>query len=224
MINALIIIPEITKGMKSVGSKALLPIKKEKCVLDYQINAIRNIDKNIHITIATGFESEKIIDLIKTYNNVDYIYDHNYKMTNQAQSLKLYLQKHPNITNLLLISSGVIFKSCFITKAMLKEQSKVFILNKQKENFTLGCNKNPNVEYIFFDLPDLWSECLYLNHEALSWLQHFTESRNIEQMYIFELINELLSHKILMHKQVVNKKDIIKITHLKDINKAKTFI
>lgn len=224
MINALIIIPEITKGMKSVGSKALLPIKKEKCVLDYQIDAIKNIDKNIKITIATGFESEKIIELLKTHNNIDYIHDSNYKITNQAQSLKLYLQKYPDIKNLLLVSSGVIFKSCCITKSMLKEQSKAFILNKQKENFTLGCTKNIQLEYVFYDLPDPWSECLYLNKEALSWLQTFTTSRNVEQMYIFELINELLSNKILIHKQMINKKDIIKITNLKDISKAKIFI
>jgi hypothetical protein len=49
MIDALILVPEITKGMKSIGSKSLLEIKKKLSVLDYQIQSIRNIDKNIKI-------------------------------------------------------------------------------------------------------------------------------------------------------------------------------
>lgn len=224
MINALIIIPEITKGMKSIGSKALLTIKKNKCVLDYQIESVKNIDKNIKITIATGFESEKIIELLKSYENIDYIYDDNYIKTNQAQSLKRYLEKNININNLLLVSSGIIFKQPCITKSMLKEHSKIFLLNKQKENFTLGCATNSDVEYVFYDLPELWSECLYLDTEALNWLKKFILSGNVEQMYLFELINELLNNKIIIQKQVINKKNIIKITNQKDLNKAKTFL
>lgn len=224
MINALIIIPEITKGMKSIGSKSLLTIKKNKCVLDYQIDAIKNIDKNIKITIATGFESDKIIELLKSYKDIDYIYDANYINTNQAQSLKMYLEQHKDIDNLLLVSSGVIFKPSCITKTMLKEYSKLFVLNKHKENFTLGCSTHSNIEYIFYDLPDLWSECVYLDNKALDYLKKFILPGNVQQMYIFELINELLNNKIIIHKQFINKKNIIKITNQKDLNKAKTFL
>jgi choline kinase len=71
MISALILVPEITKGMKSIGSKSLLEIKKNLSVLDYQIQSIKNIDKNIKIIVCTGFESEKIISIItKNYNNI----------------------------------------------------------------------------------------------------------------------------------------------------------
>ena len=78
MLNALIIVPEITKGMKSIGSKSLLEIKKKISVLEYQINQLLAIDPNIKITISIGFESEKIIHIIDKYSksNINYIMTH----------------------------------------------------------------------------------------------------------------------------------------------------
>lgn len=223
-INALIIVPEITKGMKSIGSKALLEIKKHKCVLDYQIESIKNIDNNIKITIATGFESEKIIKILENYKNIDYIYNANYQSTNQAESLKLYLTTKSNISNLLVVTSGIIFKNKSIVKSMLKGDSKLFVLNKPKENFTLGCAEQLLLEYVFYDLPKPWSECLYLNKETLLWLKTFVINNNINQMYLFEIINELLNNNIMIIPQNIDKKHIIKINNQKDIIKAKLFV
>ena len=54
-LNAIIIIPEITKGMKSIGSKSLLKIKNVS-VLEYQIKQIKAINRNIHIVINIRYE------------------------------------------------------------------------------------------------------------------------------------------------------------------------
>lgn len=223
-LNALIICPEITKGMKSIGSKSLLPIKNNKCVLDYQITCLKNIDPNIRIAIATGFESDKIEFLSKQYKNIDCIYNIDYKTTNQASSLRKYLEKYQNINNLLILCSGVIFKNKCIKRSMLDMSSKIFLLNKQKENFTLGCSTNNTIEYLFYGLPETWSECVYLNEDSISWLNLFIKKNSIDQMYIFEILNEILNNKIYFSKQLIDKKDIIKITNQKDIKKAKVFI
>lgn len=223
-INALIIVPEITKGMKSIGSKALLEIKKQKCVLDYQIESLQSIDNNIKITVITGFESEKIIKILERHKNIDYIYNSQYQITNQAESLKLYLQNKPEVSNLLVISSGVIFKHKSILKAMLKGNSKIFVLNKQKENFTLGCADQNLLEYIFYDLPKPWSECFYFNKLTIEWLRNFIIKHSISQMYLFEIINELLHNNLNIIKQDIDKKNIMKITNQKDILKAKLFV
>lgn len=223
-INALIIVPEITKGMKSIGSKALLEVKKQKCVLDYQIESIHNIDSSIRITVATGFESEKIAKILERHKNVDYIYNPKYQSTNQAESLKLYLDNKPDLANLLVVSSGVIFKHKSIVKSMLKGDSKIFVLNKQKENFTLGCADQSLLEYVFYDLPKPWSECFYLNKSTINWLRTFIIENTVNQMYLFEIINEILNHSLNMIKQDVDKKDIMKITNQKDILKAKLFV
>lgn len=223
-INALIIVPEITKGMKSIGSKALLEIKKAKCVLDYQIECIKNIDNSIKITVATGFESDKIVKILEQYDNIDYVYNPKYQLTNQAESLRLYLQHNPNTSNLFIMSSGVLFKSKSIVKSMLKGDSKIFVLNKQKENFTLGCADQTLLEYIFYDLPRPWSECFYLNKATLHWLKNFIMDNNVNQMYLFEIINEILNNNLQIIKQDIDKKFIMKIINQKDITKAKLFV
>jgi hypothetical protein len=226
MIDALIIAPEITKGMKSIGSKALLQIKKQKCVLDYQIEAIKNIDKNINITIATGFESDKIIELLyRSYKNeINYIYDPNFRTTNQAESINIFLNKFPETQNLFIVLNGVVFKNRSITKTMLDGESKAFILSKQKENFSLGCTNGDNIEYIFYDLPNTWSECVYLNRNAIVWTKEYLSSKAVNQMYLFEILNEIIAHKIIIEHRNIDKKNIMKINGPKDINKAKLFI
>lgn len=225
MINTLILIPEITKGMKSVGSKSLLEIKKNLSVLDYQIQSIRNIDKNIKIIVCTGFESEKVVsELTKNYKNIHFIYNSSYEITNQAQSIKICLEEYNKINNWFIISNGILLKEKCITKNMLSNDSKIFLLNKEKENFSLGCSRESDLEYIFYGLPELWSECVYLNTPATILLRNLLANSKVDQMYLFEIINEIMSRQILFTKQYIDKKLIMKISTLKDVAKAKSFI
>ena len=46
MIDAIINISEITKGMKSVGAKALLKINNTS-IIEHQINQLKSINRNI---------------------------------------------------------------------------------------------------------------------------------------------------------------------------------
>lgn len=224
MIEALILIPEITKGMKSVGSKALLEIKNKTSIIEYQIQYLQNIDKNIRISIATGFESDRIIDALSSYNNINFIYNPNYKNTNQAASIKLYLNSYPNVDNLLLISSGVLLRDKSIVKSMLSGSSKLFTISKEKENFELGCSDKTDLEYIFYDLPEPWSECVYLNKDAIGMVKYITDKLAVDQMYLFEILNEILNKNIVLTKQVIDKKNIMKIINQKDVMKAKLFL
>lgn len=224
MINAIILIPEITKGMKSVGSKSLLDIKKKVSVLEYQVQSLKNIDKNIKITVCTGFESEKIVSAVEQYQNIDVIYNPRYKLTNQGYSIKLYLEQYSSTKDLLILNSGVLIKNKCINKTMLSNKSKIFVLNKEKENFNLGCSKESKLEYIFYDLPEIWSECVYLNDEALTKLRHMFTNSNVDQMYLFEIINEIIHKDTIVEKEYIDKKSIMKILNIKDITKAKTFI
>ena len=83
MINALIITPEITKGMKSIGSKSLLLLKNTQLVIDYQIEQIYKICKNTDISIVIGFDSGRIIDHIKSkHKNIIVNVMCNYKKEN----------------------------------------------------------------------------------------------------------------------------------------------
>lgn len=226
MIDALIIVPEITKGMKSIGSKSLLEIKKKLCILEYQIESLYQIDKNIRITIGTGFESEKIISLLKKHKTVSHVHNTNYKTTNHGYLLKLYFDYKNSFNDLLIISNGILLKNKCINKTMLNNESKIFLLDKEKENFNLGCadSQQEKTEYIFYDLPQLWSECLYLSKKDVATLQDIMQNSSIDQLYLFEIVNEIINKNGLIKKEYINKKNIMKINSLKDLAKARNFI
>jgi choline kinase len=224
MLDILIIAPEITKGMKSLGSKALLIIKKNLSVIQYQILQANNLDKHSRITVILGFEYEKILNTIQSYKNINYIINHEYRHTNQAYSLKLFYDKHKDVSNLLIISSGVLLKDMVIDKSMLIDRSKVFLLNKDKENFELGCSQETDyTEYIFYDLPSKWSECVYLNREGIEATKTVVSKNSSDQMYLFETINSILGYTSI-DKCFIDRRKIMKINNQKDIPKAKVFI
>ena len=97
MLDILLLVPEITKGMKSLGSKALLGIKNSTMVLDYQIQQLKKLDQNANIFIGTGFESDKIRKAVSKYNKVNVLH-FNYSSFNyfhhfQNAQLKVNLSK-----------------------------------------------------------------------------------------------------------------------------------
>jgi hypothetical protein len=97
-------------------------------------------------------------------------------------------------------------------------------LDKIKENFSLGCSQQEKIEYIFYDLPELWCECVYLNLEAINTIKYAILHNQVNQMYLFELINKAINLEQTFEKEHINKKNIMKINTYKDINKAKLFI
>ena len=60
-LSAIILASEITKGMKSIGSKALLPISGSVTLIDYQIQFLKRFYNPVEIYICTGFDHEKIV-------------------------------------------------------------------------------------------------------------------------------------------------------------------
>ena len=223
MIDAIINISEITKGMKSVGAKALLKINNTS-IIEHQINQLKSINRNIKINIITGFEHEKIKKTLSKYRNINIIYNKQYETTNQSMGLKLLFENKKNIEKLFWLSSGVLFKPKSIANASTKKQSKIFLLDKPKNNFNLGCSNTETIEYIFYDLPCVWSECLFLNEEATSKLRNMLGSYNISQMFFFELVNKLISNNITLQHEKIAKSKVIKINTVKDLPKIKRFI
>jgi choline kinase len=225
MIDAIIIVPEITKGMKSVGSKSLLRIRKSKYILDYQIEQISSVSKKIRIHIATGFDNEKIKKAVNKYNNVNICHNDEYEATNYGKSLEILVKSLPeNSKGLFILCSGILFKKQTLHHTNFKNNSKIFLLNKPKINFNIGCNQNTEDDYLFYDLPETWSECVFLNKNAIKILQQQIELQNISQMYIFEIINLLISKNVYFEKKYLSKGKFFKVNTIKDINKAKIFI
>jgi len=58
----------------------------------------------------------------------------------------------------------------------------------------------------------------------LTVLRNLFTSNYTNQMYLFELINEMINKNITFKKQYIDKKLIMKICNFKDMAKAKNFI
>lgn len=223
MIDAIINISEITKGMKSVGAKALLKINNMS-IIEHQIYQLKSIHRNIKINVITGFEHEKVKKTLSKYRNINIIYNPDYQNSNESMGLKLLFENKCNIERLFWLSSGVLIKPKSITSSVVRNESKIFLLDKQKNNFSLGCSNNTNIEYIFYDLPFTWSECLFLNAEATAKLRGLLKSNSIKQMFFFELVNKLIAHNIDLKSEKISKSKVIKISTIKDLPKIKRFI
>lgn len=223
MIDILLISPEITKGMKSIGPRCLLPLRKNLTVIEYQVSQLQKI-KPSKITLSIGFESEKILNTLHRYKTINYLINDKYAATNQAINLISYIKKHKP-SQLLVYSSGLLIKNNIILKHQLYQNNscKLFILNKSKHNFDIGCSDMKNPDYLFYDMPEPWAEICYLNQRAIEVLSDCSES-SVEQMYLFEIINLLLQKNISFDKIYINKTNIMKIQTMKDLPTAKLFI
>lgn len=229
MIDALILIPEITKGMKSIGSKSLLKIRKTKHIIDHQIEQIQSISKKIRIHVATGFDNEKIKKIVAKYNNttsnINIIHNEDYETTNYGRSVELLINNLKEDSNgLFILCSGVLFKKNTFHHTCLKNNSKIFLLNNTKSNFNIGCTVEEKIEYMFYDLPEPWAECVFLNQEAIDKLKNLVASKTIKQMYVFEILNDLMSQNVNFEKKYVLKGKFFKINGTKDLTKARAFI
>ena len=221
--NYLLIIPEITKGMKSVGSKSLLKLNSKLTVLDYQIKSIKSINRRNKIFLATGFQNNKIIKSIESYRNVDVIYEKNFTKYNESRHIINYIRHMRGLDDLFIINSGIIFRNdCF--KNIKKNESKIFFLDKPKDNFSIGCSAD-DTNYLFYDLPKKWSECIFLKKEDLEKIYKLNTIQNIYHYFLFETINYINGEEQNTIKPIgISSRNIMKITGMSDIPKAKRFI
>lgn len=225
MINALIIASEITKGMKSLGSRSMLNINRTNKIIDQQISSIKSMYKNTQITIVSGFEHEKIKQYIcNRYKNISIIYNEEYANSNEVKNIQLFLDNNINdMDYLFIMSGGVMLKNKSISFNKIKGSSKIFLMRSIKNNFNLGCSKKDSIEYIFYDLEMPWCECVLLNKNSINNLKNFLDQNDIKNMYTFELLNNIF-YKDSIEAVYINKNNIMKITNISELNKAKNFL
>jgi hypothetical protein len=221
--NILILASEITKGMKSLGPKCLLNINSIIAIIDYQINQLYANFTSPNIFISVGFEAEKVIKHVKSKHpnkKITFINNTGYIATNHGKNIIDYIESIGNKSNLLIISSGILFKDISILKN--KNDSTILYIDNKKDNFELGSNKENT--YVFYDLPVPWSECVVLCSDALSILENNKNKNIFYNMYLFEIINYLLENDIVFKDIICKKSQFLKINSTKDINKAKKFV
>jgi choline kinase len=191
-------------------------------VLEYQIQQIRKFNKKTKIYIGTGFESDKVKKLFSKYHDVYFIDNPDYENTNQSKLISIFAKLY-EVDNLLVISNGILFRNNPF--GQINNVSKIFVLDKPKNNFTIGCCESDKLNYLFYDLPVLWTECVFFNKLAIQQIKNLSDIRNIHQLYLFELVNKLIEeYDTSFAKEIIKKQNIMKINTVKDITKAKLFV
>ena len=221
-INILLLASEITKGMKSIGPKCLLKLHSDISILDYQIHQAKVAFKNANIVIITGFENERVKKHIENnHKNITIICDESYATCNQTNAILTAIDTLGKLENMLIIGSGILFKQ--YPKIKSDQESVLFYLDKNKDNFNIGSASTDSTQYLFYGLPNTWAECVFLDSKTIQ-IMSMLDKKRFGQLYLFETINKLLeTYDINFISHIINKKNIFKVLSHKDIKKAKRF-
>lgn len=214
--TAIILISEITKGMKSVGSKSLLPLMNNTTILDHQIQYLKKNYNPSQIILCTGFDHDRVISATKKYKNIKYYYNENYINQNQSDVLIRCIQDTRS-ANILVLTNGLIL----FDKIKLPDSSSTYFiqnLSDKKNTFDIGTNIIGDDGYLFYDLNYKWIELLYLNKKDVDSIKNSTYKSN--QLFLFELINEMRKNNTINFIEL-NDLHVLKINSLKDITYAK---
>ena len=221
--NAIILVSDITKGMKSVGSKALLNISNNISILEYQIQYLKKFYYPINIYLSTGFDHEKILKATHKYKNIYYSYSSHYEKENQVGSLMRCFHEY-NIKN-----NTIVFTNGFIPIEKItinKNECSIEVTQKiTKLPFEIGTNIEDNPTHLFYGLPNKWTEYVHLNIKSIQYISNKlnTNPKKYSTMFLFELINLLIDNDIPIHSKNIYKNLPIKVNTIKDLNIAQKY-
>lgn len=221
--NAIILVSDITKGMKSIGSKALLNISDNISILEYQIQYLKKFYYPINIYLSTGFDHERILKVTHKYKNIYYSYSDNYEKENQVGSLIRCINDHNIKNNILVFTNGFIPIEKIIIN---KDECSIEVTQKStKLPFDIGANIPDSPTYLFYGLPNKWTEYLHLNTESIQYIVDNVNNnpKQYSKMFLFELINLLIDNGIPIHSKNIYKNLPIKVNTIKDLGIAQKY-
>lgn len=209
--------------MKSYMPIALLQLDEKNTLLDLQIRAIEKKFSNYEIIITAGPHVEKIVKYIKSkYKNqkIRVVENTSCNDTTNAESIRLCLN---NINNdKVFVIDGHLFYTEKVFDNLDIEESYA-ICNKEKdESLEIGVNvgESNNIQYFCYGATFVWSEILFLNGSIISELEKTLSTKQFQQKFLFEAINEILKKTTLKQKYIENN-NIIKIKNNKTYQRAR---
>lgn len=214
-ISFIITCPYYDNGIKSLGSKCLLSIKRKK-IIEKQCYAIEKFCKNIEheVILVNSIEHNKTQKFIeRKLPKVKYVYA-NYENINYAGSFikGLQLAKYSNTIN---IECGLVISQKSISDLKINDTdiSVGCITEKHKQNtdIDLGCTiDNDNIKNIFFGLENKYIGISYINDAVKSFVLDNCEFDNNKNKFLFEIINKCIYEGYSCRASTLKSKD----THL----------
>ena len=196
MINIILCNSLMSKGIKCIGPKALLNINNKPLII-HQIKSIQKSfsHKRYRLHIVLGYQRDKVKKILHKYDllnkkNILIKEDKNYNDCSQTKiitDILLTLQKEHAI----VINEGCIFSNISIPRA-----TSIYNIGKIKKGFDIGCNiRKEQVEYLCYDIPNIWSGITFLHKNDIEQIQNVTLQylkNKINYIFLFEYINSLI--------------------------------
>lgn len=209
--NIILFSYEITKGMKSKGSKCLSLLTRNKTqdfLINHQINALRNLCSTSlnSFSLILGFDKEKIKKKVDLHN-IQIVDNDKYEKYGQAYALGLGMEQlnHDYHTIIATSSMSLDIHDNMINSLEHIDNSTIITTTKPNNLLNVGVTAglNSEIEYMFFDLqPMLWTELFILHKKNYELFR--TLCSNNPQKSLFELIN--MSLKFTPIKYINNSK------------------
>lgn len=214
-ISFIITCPYHDNGIKSLGSKCLLSIKRKK-IIEKQCHAIKKFCKNIphEIILINSIDHNKTQKFIeKKLPDIKYEFA-DYDNINYGGSFikGLELAKYQNVIN---IECGLVIstKSIEDLKITDTEISIGCITEKHKQNIDidLGCTtEQEKVTNIFFGLQHKYIGMSYINNDVKNFILDNCAFENNKNKFLFEIFNKCIAHGYLCQISTLKSRD----THL----------
>lgn len=209
------------KGMKSLGAFSNIEIAKQKTCLDLQK---QNLKKKLNIQNIFYIAGHQHCKLDKTPDNVSFIYNDAYEYKNNGHSLVLGINQS-TADHVVLLFNKILFHHKIFNR-LNYDQSHIFINDNVLNEYKLGCIINNGIiDNIFYNLPNKLTGIYVLTGKELELLKKLVqEHKNIDNMFIFEIINFIISMGgTFIPKTVESHKHILCINTSEGLQKIKRF-
>jgi choline kinase len=207
--------------MKSHGPTSLIKINN-KTLLEKQVDIIKSVFTNYEIILCSGFETQKIVNFVKSNLsdiNIRVVENQMHYNSNCCESARLSISNTLN-SKLIIIDGNILIRRDNL-KLLNMTTSCVMIQNKPYEsNLEIGVihnggrleNMSPGIKNWY------WSEILYLNgHKDISNFYNVVCNPDFKNKFLFEAINEFNKKNKLL--TVKNDSISLKIDNIKTLKR-----
>lgn len=190
-----IIIPAAGMGkrMKSYGPKPLIKIKKEKTILDFQLDILKTKFPNSNIILVSGFQSVNLMQ--NSPSSLIKIENESYENNNVARSIGIGLRATHKGKVLVVYGDLVFNKKCL--DCLDYNHSCILASNEIMKKNEIGCIVNPKnffLENMMYDLELKWGQIsLFTGHE-LKILKEVCWNPQNYNLFGFEAINKIMQY------------------------------
>jgi len=188
-----VVIPSAGVGsrMRTYGPTSLIKIEDEITVFERQKRLISQTIPNHEIVLVTGFESQKVIN--NTPRDIIHVQNERYQESNVVRSIQIGINA-ATTDNILVVYGDLVFNSATLSHSF-QESSIVIDTQADNKNTEVGCIvHNEYLEQMCFDLPQKWSQVVYLTGKELSLFSKFANNPQNIMAFGFEAINWILEH------------------------------